>query len=119
MQGIRIADALQATARVLESGTSYATALFLNIQHFDRAVMAESRLDHLEQFAKQQKIHIAEMEQTIRRQSDEISQLQETVVSLQLDLNEMVQQIKEWGRKPRDSIQRDGAELPGAASKTA
>ncbi len=29
------------TARVLESGTSYATALYLNIVHFDRALAAE------------------------------------------------------------------------------
>jgi len=36
----RISEALQMTARVLESGTSYATALYLNIQHFDRAITA-------------------------------------------------------------------------------
>lgn len=34
--------------RVLESGTSYATALFLNIQHFDRAIRAEMRIQQLE-----------------------------------------------------------------------
>jgi len=44
----KIADALAMTASVLESGTSYATALYLNIQHFDRAVKAEARLATLE-----------------------------------------------------------------------
>ncbi|MCX5828727.1 MAG: helix-turn-helix transcriptional regulator [Deltaproteobacteria bacterium] len=39
----RVSDALTMCARVLESGTSYATALYLNIQHFDRAVSAEAR----------------------------------------------------------------------------
>gem|GEM_PF-6825817 len=34
--------------RVLESGTSYATALYLNIQHFDRAIQAEARIQLLE-----------------------------------------------------------------------
>jgi hypothetical protein len=41
-QEFRISDALAMCARVLESGTSYATALYLNIQHFDRAVQAET-----------------------------------------------------------------------------
>lgn len=47
-QGFRVSDALTMTARVLESGTSYATALYLNIVHFERAVTAESRIAHLE-----------------------------------------------------------------------
>lgn len=48
-QDYRISDALSMCARVLESGTSYATALHLNIQHFDRAISAESRIAHVEQ----------------------------------------------------------------------
>jgi len=40
----RVSEALTMCARVLESGTSYATALYLNIQHFDRAVSAEERM---------------------------------------------------------------------------
>jgi len=45
--GIRVSDALVAASRVLDSGTSYATALFLNIQHFDRAVQAENQISDL------------------------------------------------------------------------
>lgn len=35
-------------ARVLESGTTYAIALYLNIEHFDRAIQAEARVTALE-----------------------------------------------------------------------
>jgi len=45
---IKISDALAMAARVLESQTSYATALYLNIQHFDRAIQAEQRIANLE-----------------------------------------------------------------------
>jgi len=48
MQDFRMSDALTMCARVLDSGTSYATALYLNIQHFNRALTAEERLAHLE-----------------------------------------------------------------------
>lgn len=44
----RLSDALTMAARVLESGSSYATALYLNIQHFDRAIRAESRIAQVE-----------------------------------------------------------------------
>lgn len=44
----KISEALTMTAGVLESGTSYATALYLNIQHFHRAIQAETRLARLE-----------------------------------------------------------------------
>jgi transcriptional regulator with XRE-family HTH domain len=40
-QEFRISDAIIMCTRVLESGTSYATALYFNIQHFDRAVNSE------------------------------------------------------------------------------
>lgn len=41
---IRISEAMTMMARVLESGTSYATALYLNIVHFDRALSATKEL---------------------------------------------------------------------------
>ncbi|GEM_PF-5261016 len=44
----RVSEALTMCARVLESGTSYATALYLNIQHFERAVAAEERITIVE-----------------------------------------------------------------------
>lgn len=45
----KVSDALTMAARVLESDTSYATALYLNIQHFDRAIQAETRIVQLEE----------------------------------------------------------------------
>ena len=47
-QGFRISDAMAMAARVLESGTTYAIALYLNIEHFDRAIQAETRVTALE-----------------------------------------------------------------------
>ncbi len=40
---IRVSDALIMASRVLESGTTYADALYTNIVHFDRAVQAEGK----------------------------------------------------------------------------
>jgi chromosome segregation ATPase len=65
------------TARVLESGTSYATALYLNIKHFDRAIAAEARIAQIEQnqadlqaknmsFEQQMQSIILEMKEEIR-----------------------------------------------------
>jgi hypothetical protein len=48
LQGFKISEMIAMTARVLESGTTYAIALALNIQHFDRAIQAESRIHDLE-----------------------------------------------------------------------
>jgi hypothetical protein len=65
----RITDAMTMCARVLESGTSYATALYLNIQHFDRAVSAEERLGQLEAqqaaFEQATQVRFREMEERI------------------------------------------------------
>jgi transcriptional regulator with XRE-family HTH domain len=44
----RVSEALTMVARVLESETSYATALYLNIQHFDRVIATEARIAQLE-----------------------------------------------------------------------
>jgi len=65
----RITDAMTMCARVLESGTSYATALYLNIQHFDRAVSAEERLGQLEAqqvaFERATQVRFRDMEEKI------------------------------------------------------
>jgi hypothetical protein len=44
-----LGEAVGMATEVLSSGTSYATALYLNIQHFDRAIRAENRICFLEQ----------------------------------------------------------------------
>jgi uncharacterized coiled-coil protein SlyX len=131
LQGIRISEALQATARVLESGTSYAVALFLNIQHFDRAIKAESRITDLEQLANQHKARISEMNQIIEDQSCMMASMQEAsaisackigdlehivrgqnddIAAMRRVISDLQEQFGQWGRKPRDSIQRDGTE---------
>jgi len=61
----KISDALAMAARVLESGTTYATALYLNIQHFDRAVQAENRMTHLETGMEALLSKISHLEQRI------------------------------------------------------
>jgi len=43
-----LAKAVELAVRVLGSGTSYAYALYLNVIHFDRAILAESRIAVLE-----------------------------------------------------------------------
>ncbi len=57
-QKFRISDALTMTAQVLESGTSYSTALYLNIQHFSRAIRAEQRIINIEEDMKKMKEEI-------------------------------------------------------------
>ena len=49
VEKIKVSDAFTMTARILESGTSYADALYLNILHFDWAIQAEKRIVNLEQ----------------------------------------------------------------------
>jgi uncharacterized coiled-coil protein SlyX len=49
-------------ARVLESRTSYALALFTNIQHFDRAIQAEARIAQLERKDQEQMDRINKLE---------------------------------------------------------
>lgn len=68
-EGFKIADALMMTTRVLESGTSYAAALFLNIQHFDRAIRREKQ--------------VAELIEENRLSAKKIQQLEERLVALE------------------------------------
>lgn len=46
--GFRISEDLTSAAKILESGTPYATALHLGIQSFYRALEAEKRISRLE-----------------------------------------------------------------------
>lgn len=45
----KISDAVTKAIRVLESGTAYATALFLNIEQFNRAVQSEQKIEELKE----------------------------------------------------------------------
>ena len=72
------------TARVLESGTSYATALYLNIVHFDRAVQSESVVkrceDNLQEMHGaifQMQTRLDELERENKRLNKEIKALSE------------------------------------------
>ncbi len=53
-------------ARVLESGTSYAIALQLNIQHFDRAIQAETRITQLEKNLQEYNKRVLNIEKWIK-----------------------------------------------------
>jgi Sec-independent protein translocase protein TatA len=46
--GRKVIEALVMAKRVLESRTTYADALYLNVVHFDRAIMAETRIANIE-----------------------------------------------------------------------
>jgi len=63
---IKVSDALTMTARVLESGTSYATALYLNIVHFDQAIQAEKRITKLEIECDELKERLSALEEKIK-----------------------------------------------------
>ncbi|MBI5582521.1 MAG: helix-turn-helix transcriptional regulator [Deltaproteobacteria bacterium] len=55
-------EAMKMVTDVLTSGTSYATALYLNIQHFDRAIRAENRIAVLEEENKRLNSRLEDME---------------------------------------------------------
>ncbi|PIP07537.1 MAG: hypothetical protein COX51_06400 [Syntrophobacteraceae bacterium CG23_combo_of_CG06-09_8_20_14_all_50_8] len=70
-QEFRISEALTMAARVLESGTSYATSLYLNIQHFDCLIAAEARIARVESsqrdFETRTHARLQEMEEKIEQ----------------------------------------------------
>jgi len=79
----KVSGALTMAARVLESKTSYATALYLNIQHFDRAIQAELRLTSLEKENKQQGMEL-------EAQRKEIEELKERLAALEGKSSEII-----------------------------
>lgn len=78
----RVSDALVMASRVLESGTSYAIALYLNIQHFDRAINAEARLVTVEQRIAELEDHQKDYEETKKQ----LAELTQSVKHLQDEL---------------------------------
>jgi transcriptional regulator with XRE-family HTH domain len=77
----RISDALAMTARVLESRTSYATALYLNIVHFDRAVSSESI--------------VSKCEEDLRAQGELLTKMQARLDDLENQNKTLTQEIRE------------------------
>ena len=59
----KLSESLTKAAEVLESGTSYATALHLNIVHFHRAIQAESEIAELRAENKELKARIERLEE--------------------------------------------------------
>ena len=86
-QGFKISEMLAMTARVLESGTTYAVALAHNIQHFDRAITAESSIDRLQRTVDHQG-------ETIRAQSQTIQALQSTMAQESSAMRKEVEELK-------------------------
>jgi chromosome segregation ATPase len=126
----RVSDALTMCARVLESGTSYATALYLNIQHFDRAITAEERIGQVEQNQAEMEVRNQELEarsQSIEQQmksvmqemaglKEKIAALEEQNANLQKQVNQPKEIIK-YGAVPTGNmpVRSDaGAEIDDA-----
>ncbi len=61
----KLSDAITMAARVLDSGTSYAYALYLNVLHFDRAINAENRIANLEKENGDIKQRLADLEKRL------------------------------------------------------
>lgn len=74
---IKVSEALTMAARVLESNTTYATALYLNVQHFDRAIRAEGRLLHFEKVNDAQAAKILDLESRLAALEKKIRSLEE------------------------------------------
>jgi len=84
-ENFRISDALTMCARVLDSQTSYATALYLNIQHFDRAVSAERRLAQIEHSQKSMENKINALVEKVKT----LEYLQEEKKELRKEVNRL------------------------------
>lgn len=72
-------EALLMATRVLESDTSYADALYLNIQHFDRAIQAEERLSIIEDENKHQLDRIVSLEDECEKFKKRIEDLENKI----------------------------------------
>lgn len=124
-QEFRVSDALTMTARVLESGTSYATALYLNIQHFDRAIKAEERIAQVEQAqaemtAKNREFEARSLnfEQIVEKMQDRMQDLEEKVVGLNGEvagLKEENASLRKENAYLKDKLTKPGEVIPDAA----
>ncbi|OPY15641.1 MAG: Helix-turn-helix domain protein [Syntrophus sp. PtaB.Bin001] len=119
----RVSDALTMCARVLESGTSYATTLYMNIHHFDRAISAEERINQVEQNQTEMEVRNQEIEarsQSIEQQmksmmqemaglKEKIAMLEEQNANLQIQVTQPKEIIK-YGTDPTGNMldQNDG-----------
>jgi len=63
---IKISDSLAMAARVLESDTPYSTALYQNIQYFNRATHSETRISKLENECEALKNRIDSLEKKLK-----------------------------------------------------
>jgi hypothetical protein len=81
----KVSDALTMAARVLDSRTSYATALYLNIQHFDRALRSEESLASLKEQNERQAAQIAELEAKYAAQQQQIIELKRSLDAWSLE----------------------------------
>jgi uncharacterized coiled-coil protein SlyX len=88
--GFKVSGALTMAARVLESGTSYAMALYTNIQHFDRAIQAEAR--------------ITELEKKDEAQTDRINHLEGECETLRKRLEALEARIASQAKEEEDAL---------------
>lgn len=78
-QGFKVSEALTMAARVLDSGTSYAFALYTNIRHFDRAIQAEARITDLEDKNKDQADRVLKLENECEDLRKRLAALEESI----------------------------------------
>lgn len=99
----RVSEALTMCARVLESGTSYATALYLNIQHFDRAVSAEARIATVEKGQADIETRSRDFEQKMQAEMAEMRTIITTLQNENRELRKEVNRLKATYENPDGS----------------
>ena len=97
-QEIRVSEAMTTMARVLESGTSYATALYLNIVHFARAVAAETTM--------------SKCQDDLRTQQDDLHTQGELIAQMQTRLYDLDRQNKKLREEMKDLKKTSGDSPP-------
>jgi hypothetical protein len=67
----KIRDVVYMATQILESGTSYAHALYLNIVHFDRALQGETRIEKCEGDIRRLEGEVESMKKMVEKLSEE------------------------------------------------
>jgi len=80
----KISDAVTMATRVLDSETSYADALYVNIVHFDRALQAEGRIVKMEQQQKDTEAVLSHIQNDLGALKEEFLLLKKENVSLKM-----------------------------------
>lgn len=83
----KMSDAVAMAVEVLGSETGYSDALYLNIQHFARAIQVEARLSYMEKQDREQSDRIAKLEKECDDLKEEITGLKKKIEDLTIFLS--------------------------------